>query len=274
MLKFLVLLGFCFGFTLSHTYHSGQCPSVEPQSGFEMSKFLGVWYAVQKTSTASSCLIYNITRGEEPGEYKIQQTSQHLILGLTPLKHNYSYTGDITVPDNDIPAKMKVKFPLNIAGSSSFTVFMTDYENYGGIFSCQKLGPFHRRSATLLSRTKILDRIYIDKLRNRLASSLVDPFDLSIINQTGCPGPESGGVNIGIDDETFSAHNVANVFRKAGEKIGDGVEYTISAGKKLYNKVSDKESTSNHGGDSLVIYEKIRDLREYPAEKDSEWITV
>jgi len=271
MFKFIFLFALCFGFALSHTYHSGQCPSVEPQSGFEMSKFLGVWYAVQKTSTASTCLVYNITRGDEPGEYKIHQTSQHLILGLTPLKHNYSYTGDITVPDNDIPAKMRVKFPLNIAGSSSFTVFMSDYNTYGGIFSCQKLGPFHRRSATLLSRTKDLDKIYVDKLRSRLASFLVDPFDLSIVNQTGCPGPESAGININIDDETFSAHNVANVFRKAGEKIGDGVEYTISTGKKLYNKVSDKDSTTINKGDSYLTHEK---LQAYPMNEDNEWITV
>lgn len=76
-------------------------------------QFLGIWYAIQKTSTASSCLIYNITLGEEPGEYKIEQTSQHFALGLTPLKHEYSYTGELTVPDKDVPAKMKVRFPLS-----------------------------------------------------------------------------------------------------------------------------------------------------------------
>lgn len=76
-------------------------------------QFLGIWYAIQKTSTASSCLIYNITKGPEPGEYQIEQTSQHFALGLTPLKHEYSYTGEITVPFSDVPAKMQVKFPLS-----------------------------------------------------------------------------------------------------------------------------------------------------------------
>lgn len=57
--------------------------------------------------------MYNITRGEEPGEYVIEQTSQHFALGLTPLKHEYSYTGQISVPDPDIPAKMRVRFPLS-----------------------------------------------------------------------------------------------------------------------------------------------------------------
>lgn len=70
-------------------------------------------------------------------------------------------------------------------------------------------------------------------MRTRLASYSVDPFDLSIISQTDCPKDASEGYNIHIDPDTFSAANVANVFRKAGEKIGDGVEWTIDATKKV-----------------------------------------
>lgn len=152
---------------------------------------MGIWYAVQKTSTASSCLIYNVTRGEEPGEYFIEQVSQHFALGLTPLKHEYSYTGQLTAPIPELPAKMRVKFPLSEllyfcnfmcnrfflnhknpfcslfidpAGESDFTIFMTDYETFAGIFTCQKLAFAHRQSATLLSRTKDLDKLYVDKV--------------------------------------------------------------------------------------------------------------
>lgn len=110
---------------------------------------------------------------------------------------------------------------------------MTDYENYAGVFSCQKLTFAHRRSATILSRARTLDKVYVDKIRSRLGSSSVDPFDLSIINQTGCPKDAAEGVNIHIDPNTLSAQNIGNVVRKAGEKIGDGVEYVVDAGKKV-----------------------------------------
>lgn len=129
---------------------------------------MGIWYAVQKTSTASTCLIYNVTLGEEPGEYFIEQTSQHFALGLTPLKHEYSYTGKLHAPIPELPAKMRVNFPLNPAGESDFTVFMTDYTTYAGVFTCQKLSFAHRQSATLLSRTKELDKMYIDKVSIRM----------------------------------------------------------------------------------------------------------
>lgn len=97
---------------------------------------------------------------------------------------------------------MLVKFPLNILpGNAVFKVFMTDYENYAGIFTCQKLPVgAHRQSATILSRTKEIDRAYVDKIRSRLQSAGVNIFDLSIINQANCPKiQEDARINIDID---------------------------------------------------------------------------
>lgn len=45
---------------------------------------------------------------------------------------------------------------------------MTDYTSHAVIFTCQKLAFAHRRSATILSRTKELDKMYIDKARINL----------------------------------------------------------------------------------------------------------
>lgn len=98
-------------------------------------QFLGVWYAIQKTTTASTCLIYNVTRGEEPGEYFIEQTSQNFALGLTPLKHEYSYTGVLSVPDQDIPAKMRVKFPLSKCSRSEAIHFFLSAVTRNGMQS-------------------------------------------------------------------------------------------------------------------------------------------
>lgn len=55
-------------------------------------------------------------------------------------------------------------FP-GVAGSATYTVMATDYTKYAAVFTCQKLAFAHRRSATILSRTKELDRIYVDKVR-------------------------------------------------------------------------------------------------------------
>lgn len=59
---------------------------------------------------------------------------------------------------------MSISKITGVAGESSFNIFMTDYVSYAGIFTCQKLTFAHRQSATLLSRTRTLDKMYIDKV--------------------------------------------------------------------------------------------------------------
>jgi len=245
-----------------HTYSLGDCPVIEPMTPFNMNRMLGVWYVIQKTSTASTCITYNFTKLEEPDEYEIEQISQHFILGLTPLSHEYHYTGRLTVPDTAVPARMKVKFPLNVIGKASFTVFMTDYDTHAALYSCQGLGIGHRESATILSRTRTLDKVFIDKIRARLSSNNIDPFDLSIISQKNCPKNKNGtnGLNINIDDETFSPESIAGVVRKAGEKLGDGVEYVAGGAKRIYNTYSD-----SHGNVQQGSSHKVEDDAEYIA---------
>lgn len=251
-MKFLLIVIFALtSGALAHKYKSGECPSVEPMQGFDMRKFLGIWFAVQKTATASECIIYNFTQ-QEPGLYHLQQLSQDYLIGIAPVSHRYSYTGELEVKDSDIPAKMRVKFPLNVLpGSVDFKVFMTDYENYAGIFTCQKLPVgAHRQSATILSRTKDIDRAYVDKIRSRLTGYGVNVFDLSIINQSNCKMVNDPKINVEINPETFSSQNIGSWVRKAGEKIGDGVEWTVDKTKKIYKSVTrdSGESISERSG--------------------------
>lgn len=183
MLKFLI----CFvvvcvlsGCVNAHTYHGGRCSKIEPMPSFVMSKFLGMWFAIEKTTTDSTCLTYNVTVGEEPGQYVVDQVSHNNVFEF------YRYTGKISIPEANKPGHMRVKFPLNIFGSSSFTVFSTDYDTYAGIFTCQNLGLFHRLSATLLSRSPTLDQKYVDRMHNFLTSHEIDVSDLKAISHTAC----------------------------------------------------------------------------------------
>ncbi|XP_019876691.2 apolipoprotein D [Aethina tumida] len=260
-LTFGLLLFLAFHAGDFHSYHVGGCPNIEPQRDFDMNKMLGIWYVIQKTSTASSCILYNFTRTDEPGVYQVEETSQHFLLSLTPLKHGYHYRGTLKVLDESIPARMSVKFPLSVAGSSSFTVFSTDYDTYAGIYSCQSLTFANRQSATILSRTKTLDKMYLDKLRSKLSQSSIDPFDLSIIKQKDCPRNQTEGYNFNINEETISAHAAADLVRKAGEKIGDGVEYVADKSKAVYHKIAD-------GGDDKL--EKFQ--RMVTPDPNSEWL--
>lgn len=145
---------------------------------------------------------------------------------------------------------------LGIAGSASHVVFATDYKTYAGIFTCQGLKIAHRQSATILSRNKELDQSIIDDLRSKLSKFGVDPFELSIVPQTGCQNGDDP-VNIDINPGTFSAENFGKLFKKAGEKIGDGVEWVASAGSKVYHKITGKEETNKSSTNKPIPREKI-----------------
>ncbi|XP_046610640.1 apolipoprotein D-like [Neodiprion virginianus] len=269
----VAVLAALFGVGYSHSYHLGSCPVVEPVYRFDMNRYLGLWYVIQKTSTASKCITYNYTRGDEPGEYVLTQDSDHPILGLTPLKHEYHYTGELTVPEPSTPARMQIRFPLSVAGSASHVVFMTDYDNYAAMFSCQSLAFANRQSATILSRRRDLDRTRIDEIRQRLSSFGVDPYDMSIISQTGCPSGNNT-VDISIDPHTFSAENIGHVVRKAGEKIGDGVEWVANAGSKVYHKLTGTGSEDSSTRPQNVVTANIKpNIQEpNPEVNDVEWI--
>lgn len=269
-LWFIVLAG-CLALARSHSYHMGGCPIVEPIQGFQMNRFLGIWYVIQKTSTASKCITYNYTRGDEPGEYLITQDSDHPVLGLTPLKHEYHYTGELSVPEPSVPARMQVRFPLSVAGSASHIVFATDYDNYAGIFTCQKLAFAHRQSATLLSRRRDLDKDTVDRLRAKLSSYGVDPYDLSIITQTGCPR-DNDTFDINIDPNTFTAESFGSAVRKAGEKLGDGVQWVANTGSKVYHKIAGNEEDSSPTTESpRRVVPVMRDSGKYETN-EVEWI--
>lgn len=265
-LTIVVVLGIILGLAHAHTYHLGECPTVEPQADFNMKQFLGLWYVIQKTSTSSKCLIYNITQvPDEPSVYRIEQTNP-----IPGVGKPYHYTGQLTVPYPSVPAKMTANFPLSVAGTADYTVFLTDYNTYAGIFTCQKLPLSHRHSATILSRTKSLDKIYVEKLRSRLSNAGVNPYDLSLVSHTEC-GPEATAPEAGIhiNPETFSSHNIGQAVKKVGESIGDGVESLSDGAKKLFHKIKgDGEGKDREEVDVRVLGGN----RQVTTEQYAEWL--
>lgn len=243
---------------LGHVYNFGKCPTVQPQSKFEMDKFLGMWYVIEKTSTSSECVRYNFTKTDD-GHLQIEQTMK--VLTNTPIR----YIGDLEVPEPGVPSLMRVKFPLNY-GSAKYIILWTDYEA-AVIFSCQELPKSHRQSLSILSRKSTLDKEYYDKIMKKIDSSAhLDKFELSIVSHDDCPRVFDSPVT--IDSETISTKSFASVIRKGGEKIGDLFEYTADKVKSIFGNSGD--DTLNHKPvepSSKEKYELVQKL-----ENDAEWV--
>ena len=97
----------------------------------------------------------------------------------------------------------------------------------------------------------------------------VDPYELSIVPQTDCQTGDDP-VDININPNTFSSENIGNIVRKAGEKIGDGVEWVAKAGSKVYHKITGSEDNTKETTKSTA---NTRDPVQFKSESnDVEWI--
>merc|ERR1711970_1482773 len=176
MLRLFLVVTVCSFSALGHEYFPGQCPNFTPMSGFDWGKFsTGLWYVTQKFATKSSCLTYQF-KTDELGFKSIEQVRQLPYTERVPLEHEYIYTGKLYTPQESSPAKMIVRFPLNVVGSSSFTVMDTGYDTHAMVCTCQDVDLFlsyvHRRSCSILQRQAEEDPEITKKMKELIDSQI------------------------------------------------------------------------------------------------------
>jgi len=147
-------------------------------AGFDWAKFSnGVWYVTQKFNTKSTCLTYEFET-DELGFKTIKQDRKLPFSDKVGVDNTYIYKGKLYAPSESSPAKMIVRFPLNVVGSSSFVVMDTDYDNYAMICTCQDVDLFfsyvNRRSCSILQRSKDEDTDITQRMKDLLNSDVQD----------------------------------------------------------------------------------------------------
>merc|ERR1739838_593514 len=151
----------------------------------------------------SSCLTYEF-KTDELGFKSIEQVRQLPYSERVGLDHEYIYSGKLYAPQESSPAKMIVRFPLNVVGASSFTVMDTDYDNHAMVCTCQDVDLFfsyvHRRSCSILQRSKEEDPAIIKKMSELIDSQIENAsHDFDKIKQVGCEHGKEKVLNIDVD---------------------------------------------------------------------------
>merc|ERR1712215_114084 len=188
----------------AHEYFPGQCPNFTPMSGFDWDQFsTGVWFVTQKFATKSTCLTYEF-KTDEMGFKSIEQVRQLPYTDRVALDHEYIYTGKLYAPQESSPAKMIVRFPLNVVGSSSFTVMDTDYDTHAMVCTCQDVDLFftyvHRRSCSILQRQAEEYPEITKKMKDFIDSQIENAsHDFDVIKQEGCEHGKEKVLNIDVD---------------------------------------------------------------------------
>jgi len=223
-----------------HEYFPGQCPNFAPMAGFEWDKFSsGIWYVTRKFSTKSSCLTYEFKTDDE-GFKSVEQVRQLPYSERVGLDHEYIYTGKLYAPQESSPAKMIVRFPLNVVGSSSYVVMDTDYDNHAMVCTCQDMDLFftfaHRRSCSILQRSPTEDEEITQRMSALLDGQIDEAsHDFDRIKQEGCEYNKEKVLNIDVDkilglkgnSEVRDAVNSEFEFKNADKTIDEIKEEAI-----------------------------------------------
>ncbi|KAK3878039.1 hypothetical protein Pcinc_017299 [Petrolisthes cinctipes] len=194
----LVVVVVMVGSGSCHELFLGDCPVVPALQDFDMERFEGLWYMVESFDHGEYCVTWNITKGAEKGTWYLlesETTGAEATVGLS--------NGDLTTatltprPGNE--ARMTVNWPLNIAGSYSFTVHVTDYTQMAGVFQCQEIAIFQRQKGIVLSRTPLLKANL--RYEGRLRSPGVKVEYYEPVQQGNCGRPhEERHEGAGSDD--------------------------------------------------------------------------
>jgi len=200
MLRLSVLVSL-LGLSLAHEIYPGRCPDFNPMKGFDWAKFSeGIWYVTQKFDTKSSCLTYQF-KTDNLGFKSVEQIRQLPFKDAVGVDHDYKYTGKLYAPQEAVPSKMEVRFPLNALGSASYVVTDTDYDTYGMVCTCQDVDLYitfaHRISCSILQRNPTEDPEITKKLKDSVEEKYTHDFDK--IDQEGCEYAREKAWSIDVD---------------------------------------------------------------------------
>ncbi|ROT83408.1 apolipoprotein D [Penaeus vannamei] len=137
--------------SLGHEILWGSCPSVKPVADFDMERFSGLWYVIEKFDNDERCVTWNISKGSDSNTWVLLERKATGFLSTVGLDQDDLHTATITL-DPGRPGVMSISWRLNIVGSYRMTVHSTDYDHFAGAFECQQVAFFQRQQATVLSR--------------------------------------------------------------------------------------------------------------------------
>ncbi|XP_068197310.1 apolipoprotein D-like [Antennarius striatus] len=162
----------------------GECPQPTVQANFDLNRYIGKWYEIQKLPTA-------FQRGEcSTATYSLISPGVVRVFNKELLDDGTINTifGSAQAKDPAEPAKLQVSFDGILSPPNPYWVLSTNYENHALVYSCTDFGLFHIELSWILSREPTLSEGTLNQLRGILSSAGVDVNKLisTIHSETYC----------------------------------------------------------------------------------------
>lgn len=162
-------------------FHWGPCPEPPVQSGFDIYKYLGRWFEIQKLPASfekGKCIEANYSLRAD-GTIKVFNSE----FRRGQVK---SIEGTAVVQDIRQPAKLGVSFSY-FTPYSPYWVLYTDYVTSAMVYSCTDvLRLFHVDFAWILGRARTLPAATINSAKIMFTTNNIDVSKMIPTDQQGC----------------------------------------------------------------------------------------
>ncbi|XP_014269584.1 apolipoprotein D-like [Maylandia zebra] len=164
------------------SFHVGKCPKPSVQEDFNVTKYMGTWYEIEKLPAV-------FERGTcNQATYSLQSDGTVKVHNAELLSDGTvnSIEGVAKVKEPSQPAVLSVNFFKGVA-DGPYWVLSTDYQSYSLVYSCSDFfGVFNIDFAWILARTRTLTEDAIKQLHEKLTAAGVNVNRLEVSNQTAC----------------------------------------------------------------------------------------
>ncbi|XP_031705831.1 gamma-glutamyl hydrolase-like isoform X2 [Anarrhichthys ocellatus] len=213
----------------AQSFHPGKCRRPSVQEDFDVMKYLGTWYEIEKF----------------PAVFERGTCNQATYSMLAD--------GSVKVHNAELMSNGK-RNTIEGVPDGPYWVLSTDYQSYSLVYSCTDHFLFHVDFACILARTQVLTEDVISRLRNKLASAGVNINRLTVSDQSGCErtkGKRNDRPIIGVlaqevsspttkpNQTAYIAASYVKFLESAGARVVPVmINQTLEEYKKLFNSIN------------------------------------
>ncbi|XP_007517485.1 apolipoprotein D [Erinaceus europaeus] len=164
-------------------FHLGKCPTPPVQENFDVNKYLGRWYEIEKIPVSFEKGTCN------QASYSLMENGNIKVINKEMISDGSmdQVEGEATQGNLTEPAKLEVKFS-SMMPPAPYWVLATDYVNYALVYSCTNiLWLFHLDYVWILGRNPYLQSETVMYLKAILASNNIDTEKMTISDHMDCP---------------------------------------------------------------------------------------
>eukprot|EP00178_Gracilaria_changii_P007086 TRINITY_DN22751_c0_g1_i1.p1 TRINITY_DN22751_c0_g1~~TRINITY_DN22751_c0_g1_i1.p1 ORF type:complete len:193 (+),score=21.05 TRINITY_DN22751_c0_g1_i1:2-580(+) len=184
-LLFVIAFALVAQVALGQKPRHGACPDIPSEPDFDASKYVGIWYEVERTFTlyelGLKCGRANYTLLPN-GTLYIENDSVQKITNKTQIAD----PGTATNVDPKTPGTFILKFPGGI--TADLLILDSDYTNYSIHYSCKSYlnNLWHTESLWILSRSPTMSEEMRKELHQKIKNLGLDDSGLNVVEQEGC----------------------------------------------------------------------------------------